>query len=124
MLIEENPFPANMLQCKAESAASEDDSDNTKTVDRPTEDVVHPIKVEPTLATIVVKISNMEFNASGGNSHLRTYKPKADVVDGKWRDGHPQPRRVRKPAVTFSQLLAKYERLGRKEKRRAQENKP
>ena len=70
-------------------AASKDDPDNAETLDRPTKDVVHLIKVEPTLASIVVKIGNMECNANGGNSHLRTYKPKAGVVDGKWRDGRP-----------------------------------
>ena len=88
MLIEENPFPMNMLQHEAESSTSaKGDSSNTKTEDRPTEDKVHPIQVKKTLASIVVKVGKLECNADRGGAHLRTYRPKAHVVDGRWHNG-------------------------------------
>ena len=84
MLIEENPFPANMLQHEAESATSSKDDSSTKTVDRPTEETVYPIKVEPVPANnVVIKVGDVECNAGGRNSHLRTYRPKADVINGE-----------------------------------------
>ena len=116
MLIEENPLLANMLHHEAElSILATSDSSNTKTGDRPTGDMVQPINVAPPLASIVVKVGNLECNAGRGNTHLRTYRPKAHVADWKWHGSHEdrRPRRVQKPAVMFNQLLAKYERLRR-----------
>ena len=120
MLIEDNPFPMNMLQHEAESSTSaKGDSSGTKTGERPTGDTGNPIQVAKPLASIVVKVGNLECNANGGDTHLRTYRPKAHAVDGQWHSGSEdrRPRRAPKPAVTFSQLLAKYERLGRQERR-------
>ena len=138
MLIEDNPFPVNMLLHEEGSAtaskdnpastnttkmllytegwaaASRDDpasaSTNVKTTTRPIEDEIHPItvKLEPA-NNIVFKAGDMECSAGKNNSHIRTYKPKANIIDGKWHDGRKdlQPRRIPKPAVTFGQLLAK-----------------
>ena len=89
MLIEENPFPANMLQHEAESSTStKGDSSSTKTRERLTGDTVHPIQVTKPLASIVVKVGDLERNANGGGTHLRTYRPKAHAADGKWHSGH------------------------------------
>ena len=100
MLIEENPFPTNMFQ--TESATEKDDSDNAKTQNGPIDDTAPTTDAEPVPASVVVKIGNLECNANGGNSHLRTYKPKAGIADGKWHDGHLRPRRAPKSAVTFN----------------------
>ena len=65
---------------------------------------------------MIVKVGELECNAGEGGTHLRTYRPKAHVVDGRWHNGHEnrRPRRAPKPSVTFSQLLAKYEKIGNK----------
>ena len=85
------------LQHEAESSTSaKDDSSDTKTKDKPTEDAVHPIKVASPLASIIVKVGELECNAGEGGTHLRTYRPKAHVVDGEWHNGH-EDRRPRRP---------------------------
>ena len=125
MLIEDNPFPTNMIQHKAGSVSTaRDDPANVKTVAKVIQDTVHLVEVKPKPAdNVVIKVGDVECSAGRKDSHLRTYKPKDNVVDGEWHDGHkdPQPCHIPKPAVTFGQLLAKYERLRRVDRRRAQQ---
>ena len=121
----DNPFPTNMLQNQEGLAsATKDDLVGIKTVAEPIKDTVQPMEVIPELAnSVVVRVGDVECSAGQKNPHVWTYKPKADVADGKWRDDHKDswPRHVPKPAVTFDQLLAKYERLGRANRCRAEQ---
>ena len=125
MLIEDNPFLVDMLQHKAGSASiTRDDPTNIKIMAKVIQDTVHLVEVKPKpVDSVVVKVGDVECSVGRKDSHLWTYKPKASTVNGKWHDGREnlQPRRIPKPAVTFGQLLAKYERLRRADKRQAQQ---
>ena len=88
MLIEDNPFPMNMLLHEEGLATTPKDdptgtSIDVKTATRPIEDEVHPIAVKTEPANgVVFKVGNVECITGRNNSHLRTYKPKASTVDG------------------------------------------
>ena len=65
-----------------------DDLTSAETSTKPTKDAVHPIKVKPKPAdSVVIKAGDAKCSAGEQDSHLWTYKPRADVVDGKWHDG-------------------------------------
>ena len=92
MLIEDNPFLTNMLQHQQGSAsAAKNDLASVKTMARTIKDAVPPMKSKPEPASsIVIKVGDVECSAGRKDSHLRTYKPKADVVVSVTGNGVPR----------------------------------
>ena len=87
-------------------------------------DPVQPMEdmPEPT-GDVVARMNGVKCSTCSKDSRRPTYR--VNIVDGKRRDDHrySHPHRAQRPAVTFNQLLAKYEKLGRMTIRRAQHRK-